>query len=368
MAFTFTKQPEGIYPAYNDSFIEFTSDLADNNKAEITLYPIEIFTRTFIIYPDADGNYLFNIKEAVKVIFNNGGFNDNNFFTDSYYKSIAGLYLSQQIKIEVFSDVSSEDVTEYYDFFKAVKQIGELIYSNTYQLLSYTKDGVNHSMTYFEGFPFHFDILKVTSGSDIVVKSLNTGNETEDMIPTTSDSFRINVDRGGGNNWTLDNFLPLIEGLNRLEISENTIFKSNLNLYKRKKCSGVYLKWFNRNGGFSHYLFDEFFVAKTKSKELGKVLSSEFNNIEDVTGNYKSIGKKAEAGLNIKTKYESVDYELLKDIFTSPYIQIYTSREAYVEGKFIDVSVDGTISFRNKRSKNEIVLTVDLPEVITAKL
>ena len=123
MAISFIKEPEGIYPAYNDSFIEFNSDLADNNKAEITIYPIDIFTKTFIIYPDADGNYLFNIKEAVKVIFNKGGFNDSNFFTDSYYKSIEGLYLSQLVKIEVFNDSTSESLLKYYDFFKAVKAL-----------------------------------------------------------------------------------------------------------------------------------------------------------------------------------------------------------------------------------------------------
>jgi len=93
MAITFTKEPEGIYPAYNDSFIEFSSDLADDNKAEITLYPVDIFTRVFVIYPDTDGKYLFNLKEAVKVIFNANGFSDSNFFVDSYYKNISGLYL-----------------------------------------------------------------------------------------------------------------------------------------------------------------------------------------------------------------------------------------------------------------------------------
>jgi hypothetical protein len=188
------------------------------------------------------------------------------------------------------------------------------------------------------------------------------------MIPTTSESFRINIDRGGGDNWTSDNFLPLIEGLNRLEIYEDAVFKTNLLLNKKKKCSGIYLKWFNRNGGFSHYLFDEFFIDKIKGSELGKVLNVEFNNIPNVTSNFKSIGKKAAESLSLKTRYDSEEYELLKDIFTSPLIQMYTSRTAYVEGVFIDVFVDGTISFSNKRGNNEIVLTVDLPEVITAKL
>jgi hypothetical protein len=47
---------------------------------------------------------------------------------------------------------------------------------------------------------------------------------------------------------------------------------------------------------------------------------------------------------------------------------MFTATEAYVEGRFIDVFVDGVISFSNKKSKNEIALTIDLPEVQTAKL
>ncbi len=368
MAINVTKEPSGIYPAYNDSFIEFTSDLSNHNRAEITVFPTEIFSSVFLIYPDADGNYLFNLKEAVKVIFNENGFEDENFVTNVFWKSISGLYLLQQIQIKVYNESTNETLSKNYEFFKAVKQISEPIHSNTRQLLSYSPDGINHSMTYFEGFPFHFDILQVDSGSDIVLKSLNTGNETEAMNPTASDSFRINVDRGGEHNFTSDNVLPLIEGLNRLELWEDGAFKSNILLLKKKICDGVYLKWWNRNGGFSHYLFDRYFIQALKSSDSGKVFNDEFNNIGSETGIYKSIGKDASGTITIKTKYEASYYELLKDIFISPLVQMYTSRTAYVEGTFIDVFVDGTISFSNKRGKNEIALIVDLPQVVTAKL
>ena len=56
----------------------------------------------------------------------------------------------------------------------------------------------------------------------------------------------------------------------------------------------------------------------------------------------------------LKAKYESQDYEILKDIFSSPLVQMYTSRTAYVEGFFIDVFVSGNISFSNKRGKIEL--------------
>jgi len=368
MAITITKEPTGIYPAYNDSFIEFSSDLANNYYAEITVYPLLTFPNVFLIYPDSDGNYIFNLKEVLKVRFNENGFEDANFDTSVYWKSISGININQQIDIEVFSDLTSESTTEYYDFFKAVKQIAEPINTNTRQLLSYSLDGINHSLTYFEGFPFHFDILQVTSGSDIVLKSLNTGNETAIMNPTASDSFRINIDRGGQHNFTSDNVLPLIEGLNRLELYEDTVFSSNILLTKKKICEGIYLKWWNRNGGFSHYLFDRYTIETLRTSDSGKIFNYELKNIDEATGFYRSIGKDASSTIIVKAKYESYEYEILKDIFSSPFIQMYTSKFAYIEGIFIDVFIDGTFSFSNKRGKNEISLIVELPERITAKL
>jgi len=366
MAITFKKEPSGIYPAYNDAYIEFRSTILNDNRAEITVDP---FPRVFLIYPNYAGVYLFNMKEAVRAVFNQNGFEDSNFDLSVYFKSIQGLYLSQEIEIKVLTDTTSVDtLSKTYTFFKAVKQIGEPIFSNPFRLLSNTADGVNFALTYFEGFPFSFDILKATSGKVVTVKSLNTGVTSDPMMPTLSDSFRINVDKGGSHNWTYDNILPLITGLNRLEIYEDGAFKTNLLINKKKQCSGVYLKWFNRHGGFSHYLFNKYFIQQTTGSEAGKVYKGEINNIAETTGNFKSIGKDVKGKMTIKAKYLADDYEILKDIFSSPIIQMYTSRQANVEGRFIDVIVDGSISYSNKRHINDISLIVELPEVITAKL
>lgn len=368
MAITITKEPEGIYPGYNDSFIEFSSDLATNNKAEITVYPVLTFPKAFVIYPNSDGVYLFNLKEAVKVIFNENGFNDANFDNSVYWKSIEGLYLSQEIDIEVFNDSTSESTSEAYEFFKSVKQIGEPLPDSPFQLLSYTEDGVNHYLTYFEGFPFHWDLQRIETGKELTVKNLNTGNETAAMTTTETDSFRMILDRSEGNNWTADNVLPLITGLNRLEIYEDAVFKSNIILKKVKKCSGVYLKWFNSSGGYSHFLFDVFFIDRTTAKNIDVIANTDFNNISESTGNYKSTGKEAGRGLTLKAKYDSNEYDILFDILISPLVQIYNSMLPDVIGEFIDVNISGSLNYSNKKAFNQAILTVDLPDMITAKL
>lgn len=369
MAITFLKEPEGIYPAYNDSFIEFTSDLADNNKVEITVYPTTVFGRNFVIYPDADGKYLFNLKEPIKAIFNAEGFEDANLFTDSYWKSVTDIYHELAIDIKVYSDTSSEQFSRSYEFIKAVKQVGEPTFDNEFRLLTYTPDGINHELTYFEGFPFHFEIQRVvySSGKYIRVKSLNTSAQTDKMSVTETGAFRINVDRGQGGNWTTDAVLPLIDGLNRLEVYENTVFKANLILRKVKPCSGVYIKWFNRNGGYSHYLFKEYYNENIKGRDAGLIVNTEFQNINEITGAVKSTGKNAERSFVVKAKYRRSEYEVLRDIFISPFVQIYTSTNPNVEGRFVDVLVNGSFTRNNKKEFNDIVITVDLPDMITAK-
>lgn len=369
MAITFIKEPEGIYPAYNDSYIQFTSDLAGHNRAEITVFPTNIFTRNFVIYPDGEGNYLFNLKEPVKAIFNADGFEDANFFTDSYWKSVTDIYLQQGIQIKVYNDTTNDSLSKSYEFVKAVKQVGEDAFDNDFRLLTYTPNGFDHELTYFEGFPFHFEIQRVVYSADkyFRVKSLNTGAESQKMFVTSTGAFRINVDRGGGVNWVTDSVVPLINGLNRLEVYENNVFKVNLNLVKKKPCSGIYLKWFNRNGGYSHYLFDEFYVQNIKGRDAGIVSNTEFQNISEITGAIKSTGKDATRSYVVKAKYKQNEYEVLRDIFISPFVQIYTSTTPNVQGRFVDVIVNGSFSHNNKKAMNEIVITIDLPDMITAK-
>lgn len=364
---TFLKEPSGIYPAYNDSFVEFSSDLADNNKVEVTAYPFELFRKKFVLYSDSEGRYLFNVKEIVRVVFNQNGFEDVEFNSVAYWGSIEGLYLLQGLNFKVFSDVDEEEVYKEYEFFKAVKQIGEFIFSNPFQLLSDSDDGINFSLTYFEGFPFAFDVQKIEEDSVVVLKNKNTGNQTEEIQVSESGAFRFVVDRGSGN-WTNDGKLPLISGLNNIEIFEGGNFKTNISLKKKKVSSGVYLRWFNGSGGFSYFLFDRFYSSGLKSKESGRVYNNEFKNINEATGSYKSTGKEASGSLSLKASYDFEEYGVLKSLLTSPLIQMYTSDKAFVEGRFIDVFVEGSISFNNKKAKNEFNILVDLPEVLTVKL
>lgn len=370
MAITISKEPAGIYPAYNDSYIEFSSSLSGNDRAEITALPAEVFVKPFSIFPDLDGNYSFNLKEIAKTVLNVNRFEDSNFFDDAYFKSIGGLYLLQSITIEVFNSTTSETLVKGYEFYKSVKQVGEGIHENPFQLLMNSKNGIDHYATYFEGFPFHFDIQRVVhvGGKELKVKNSKTGVWTAAMTTTSTGAYRVNIDRSESLNWTDDNFMPLIEGVNNLEIYEDDIFKSNLFLKKRETCEGVYLKWFNSDGGFSHYLFEEYLTEGVKGKDIDYISSGKQLNVGALNSDVMSVGKRAENTFKIRAKCDSRESETLKSLFSSPMVQVYTSRVAHVKGEFVNVAIKGNFNFKNKVANNEFIVTVEMPEMNTLKL
>lgn len=381
MATTITKEPSvetafGTYPAFNNSFLEFSSDLLGNNKAEITMTPSELFPKVFVIYPDTNGIYLFNMKEAVKVAINQDGFKDSGVFDDAYFKPVPKNFLSQDISIEIFNDTTSEVLAKNYSFYKEVKQVGEKIFENGFSLLNRSKNGLDYSLTYFEGFPFFFEFKRIffTESTDIKIRNKNTGQSVRTVL-SGNGTFRCNVDLSGGENWTAGLLLPLNVGVNRLEVltydtegeSDNEV-RVNIDLKKIKRPSGVYLKWRNTEGGFSHHLFEEYYTERISGKDIDIISSGEFDNVNDVTSDFRSIGKVAGGGLRVKAKLDKNEAEELKSLILSPFIQMYTSDKPNIKGEFIDVSVEGSLDYKNKKANQQIFLTIGLPEIQTLKL
>jgi hypothetical protein len=75
----------------------------------------------------------------------------------------------------------------------------------------------------------------------------------------------------GGYNETTSNLLSLSTTSNLIEVWVNGAFKANINKRMESNC-GIYLKWFNANGGYSYWLFDKFYSDTTSTKPLMKLL------------------------------------------------------------------------------------------------
>lgn len=363
MAITISKSPQALYPAYNDSWLAFTSSLIDNNKAEINIAGYPLFT----LFP-IDGEYIFNLKEIAKYEVNKSGFDDNLSMGDEWGYSMSNGYISLNINIKVYNGTTSEEINQNCTFFKSVKQIGEDIFDNNGQILWPSENGVDFQATYWEGFPFDFSLQRI--GGVVTIKNLNSDMTSANIIPTVTGIMRIVVDKGSSN-WTDTNYLPLFNTVNRLEVYDGGAFKSNLRLKKLNEPCGTYLKWFNPQGGYSYYLFDKFHNDAISTSSAGMVSQNQFLNIgsDQPSGFQKSLGKVGSRSIKLKTTADENELKHLDGLFMSPSVQMYTSHRAFEAGQWIDIEVTNS-GFTNKTKKNMQTVDVDieLPELINAML
>jgi hypothetical protein len=368
MAITINKAPAGIYPAYNDSYLVFESDLVDNFKAEIEIALLggEIFT----VYPEAGGEYVFNLLDIVKGLINADGFrNPDDTYPVGWLEAFPYGYLSLPVVIRTYNTTTNDTTSPTYTFIRGVKQIDEVIHSNPFQLLHRNTNGVDYNLTYFEGYPFSFEIARVDALDTVLFRNLNSSDVTAAVATVTTNTQRIWVDKGT-ENWTTTSYLPLTDTLNRLEIDVALVpaagsTVTNLNLKKIPSKCGVYLRWFNHAGGYSYFLFDEFYRDQIKSRELGSISSNTFLNAPNHVAPSLSTGYSGRRTLTLRATVDANEAEHLRDLFTTPSVQMYNAFEAFQDANFIDVKVTTGYSYSNKKRLNEVKFTIELPELIT---
>jgi len=365
MAIQITKQPsiDKINPAYNNSYISFNSTITNDFKAEIIIDGTQLFT----IYPDLEGNYLFNLKQIIKGKYE--GFKDVNTNDDGTNgRNIDGILESLRVSITVFSNETVDSIELFYDFSRGVKQIGEEIYENNLQILSSSNNGVDYNLTYFEGYPFTVDILKVADDVTLQVRNNNTSTVSAPIFSIKDSSFRFYIDKATSN-WTNNNYLGLTDTVNKLEILQDGNIKTNLSLFKVQPKCGVYLKWFNNEGGFNYWLFDEYYKSSTDTSTLSTIGRNTFNNVsEGLEAPTRLIGKEGFKTLTLKSRVTANEEAVIESLFTSPLLQMYSATEPFQSGQWIDVTTNSKLETNNKPLKNKISVTIELPQRILPTL
>lgn len=422
MAITMTKEPTGLYPAYNSSYIEFTSNLVDNYKAEVVVTALS--NETFTIFPEVGGSYILDLKDIVKTLINGSGFkNMDNSYPVSWTEAYPYGYLSLDITIKTYNTSTNDSLAKTYTFIRGVKQLNEEIFPNEYQLLHGSANGVDYYLTYFEGYPFSFEISRATVSDRIVFRNLNSGDysstgatvsggafvastkyrilsvgttdftsigaasNTVGLVFTASGSGagtgtattytpftavstntqRVWIDKAT-ENWNTATYLPLTDTLNRLEVIVNEVIETNVNVKKIGSRCGVYLRWFNANGGYSYWLFDEFYKSTINSSNRGNVGSNVFNNVGSHTAPFISTGKQARESYRLRAIVDQREADHLRDLVTSPSVELYGSFDPFIDANFIDVEVKSGYVYSNKKRLNEVIINIELPELLTPTL
>jgi hypothetical protein len=355
-------------PAYNNSIVDFESTISGITNGQIL-----IDNSTFTIYPFA-GKFKFNFKPVVTTMINQNGFNDSiipDLSGGIYNYNDDSLQLTINPEFSVYNSTTGETITKEYKFLKSVEQLPfynqNVNAGNNIKLLSPSKNSVDYSLTYFEGYPVDFAIQGLRRTDSYYFKNSNTGINSQTYSVTTDDVKRVYLS-DGAYNVTIDNVLLMSSNVNLIELWVNDIFKCNLRVNRVESKCGVYLKWFNSNGGYSYWLFDKFFKETTTTKDLDD-LNGKWDNLQNVTSTSESMGKTALQKLELSTKFREEEKEYLLDLLRSPKVEMYIENVPFIqqnEYNFIGVKVgDGGNTYSNKDKNNKLRVIVELPNINT---
>ena len=379
MAITFSKSlsTTNFLNAYNNNIVEFSSNnVLDAVKCEITIGSL-----TFEITP-IDNVFHFNFKEVTSVLINSNNFIDTiipdliaSNVTSTIYNNTANTYLLQLVNYEItFSNDSTESTSQTYKFLKSVEQLeqnkkGVITSGNDlYALSPFKKETANtYDITYFEGYPFDISFLLNSTGNTTILNQTNAISYTFNLNYTVSRLFFSD----GRTTVTIEDFLPLVDGLNELKITRDTDI-IYINLTKIPSAEGQYLKWLNQYGGWSYWLFNCIHKRDKKTSDLGQVYN-DFLNVNETTDSFKSIGKTSQDILTIiADQVNETDQTIINELFESPKVYYFTGLRL---SQVTDVSwlacnvVAGTQTITDY--KKELItykVKIELPERYTMKL
>lgn len=320
--------------SHNNNVIEFSSDITDPIRDCI----ITVGTSIVTLYPRPDGTFYYNFKEVVSSLINTNNYTDdlNTDISVSYvYTWDSRVYLDLDVTISInFTNDTSDQDTKDLKFILSAVNLRD--YNNRFPVVQDLDSpflfhpkikGANNTyyMKYFRGYPFDITLYKNQSQLD----EISIENDTNGTSFVFDTNISNKVDRlvfsDGNTSTTIEDVLPLANGLNRLTIEGlNTgIDDVFLNLDVENSCSGVYLKWLNDSGGYSYWLFNNN-ASRRGYKEKG-YLNNDFNNLEDTTSQQISLGLDSKDTLTVYDRNINENQKnLIATILDSPKVYLFT--------------------------------------------
>lgn len=347
MAITFTKNPSNVLnPIFNNNTVIFSSSLIGTLTANINISFNGEEIGDFRISPDPDGNFEFNFFEIIKASYLNSkdNFQDNielsnvddfDIETSSYNATV----------IFTVSNTSggNQSITQSYKFYPSVHNFeSEEVFLNTPTLLL-PNQGINkaqYNLTRFLGYPFDFSYFTSTN----LQLTFRTNNYTN----TNNTISRFFLCDGVENLVGVDNFETLETNSTITNYEDSDIIIKN----KNRSC-GSYLKWFNKSGGWSYWLFEPIEIDELNTGNIGEIQKG-FEDWRESIGTSFSTGKTANIRRSISAEgLEPYEFDYVKEIADSPIIYFYHGSQNTIPTKPWEVVRlrQGTFRVKDKYNK-----------------
>ncbi|GGB84059.1 hypothetical protein GCM10007424_25080 [Flavobacterium suaedae] len=380
--------------AYNNDIVRFYSNL--NIEAEVESCTItDSFGSVYAtIYPNPQSRFYFNFKPYISTLVNTKNFEDTmqpdidsgspSSFT---YFASNGRFTQRNIAFSIkFSDGTTDTDSYVLSWLAGVQQPGDFKeFSLTdFLILSPFKPGTanNYYMKYWEGYPFDIPYFNNTNGV-LVTNNTNLLSQEFDTSGYSSSYCTRLVVSDGRTNITLEDLLPLANGVNQLTFTQRTsgmlpgspTFSGNekmLTLEKVPYTCGVYLKWFNVMGGFNYWLFEDTYSITRKTKHLGTI-DNDFENINKTFSRSVSTGKESQDSIKVVAELLTEDERsVIEGILDSPKVYLFTGQPFAQNGynNWIEVSLKtSSATIKNPRNKlTNFSFELELPERYTQTL
>lgn len=344
---TFSKalQTNDLLHIHNNNVIEFTTDVASPKVRCI----VSIGLQSLLIYPSSNGVFQFNFKDISKVLLSN--FNDNLFvnysFTNQYIQT-PNLKLAYSLSVQHLNGVTNlfNQILTFTDS-KQNKKENRLVVNPFFQS--------NKNVKIYKKYPFDISFYNTQIISNSLATQLNLGANINGRL-FLSDGF----------NFDLNNFF-----VNSKLLKTDNQDLVNFEILNPNCLDGHYIKWFNRYGGWSYWLFDRGSINRS-AKEIGQV-NNDFDNFNTSISRSKSLGRTSRDTLTVISDVISQEYlDLLVDLIDTPKIYLFTGTPNTIANvnDWLEIELKNTTMpvQNNKRDLYDITFTFDLPENYTQTL
>ena len=360
----FSEEPQSPpFDAFNNSVLKYTSNAGAPVVSNIT-----INNTVFDIFPDASGEFYFNLKRVAQVLINQDHFADTIIPGPADVAiNDAALFLDMTVKIDVqLASGTIETVTKNFPFLKSVKQLIRTRYENS-QLRALLPGATDRAaVSYFPGYPFDFALYS-DNGRTVTATNKRTGGSIQILL--TRGVNRIFVSNGEDAT-NLEAVMPLHLGVNEIEISSGALAVTVLINKKEPDC-GHLLKYLNQAGAWAYWRFNSLFVEQLNTATR-ETINNDFENLGEDVGNFQITGKDSQKARDLLTgPMDPEEKEGVLELFESPQVYYYTGQlsDRFANKiDFITVNAEGSPKTGNKNYLEEIPVRVNLPRRYTQTL
>lgn len=366
-----------LHMAYNNHIVRFYGNAGEPMYCDITGLNLSIR-----LYPNPAGQFFCNFKSYISALINRRGFADNTDpIIDSsepssfIYNFTQGTFLQMALTFKItYADSPPDYAGHVVSWLAGVEQIGSsmpLAVHNRYVLSPFRKlSGNSYFLKYWQGYPF--DMQVYTSG--ITLRLYNETNLLSAQFSVLGYGDRIFFSDGRTDE-TLEDLLPLVEGFNKLRLMSSpsgSVTDKYILLEKVPYKCGVYLKWLNKYGGYSYWLFENAYTLDRSTKYTGEI-DRDTVNLDDAYTRTVQLGKESQDTMRIIADLLTEDERgIVEGILDSPKIYLFTgqpyarsSRKDWIE---VSLKTTGARLKNAKQPLTNFTFDLELPQRYTQKL